>query len=320
MSGPIWLSVIIPTYNGSKYLGEALDSVAMQADGGVEAILIDDGSTDGTIEIAKSFQGKLNLEIIERSHVGNWVTGTNIGIERARGEFLSCLHQDDFWLEGRVETVKRLIYESPNASLFLHPSWFVDGSGRFLGIWRCPFAASPAAILPRDLVPRLLVQNFISMPAPVFRRSLATALGGMDRGLWYTADWDLWLKIAGSGTTVYFPNPLTAFRIHPLSQTIRRGNPEEIRRQLEAVFLRHWERWDGDALDKKRIRRLAEASIELNVMLAGRWSGLFRRMIGFLGVAARLAPSDWREFLRDTRIWERFRCRAQVFALTPIVR
>ncbi len=67
----------------------------------------------------------------------------------------------------------------------------------------------------------LIVQNFIACPAPGFPTALAKRMGGMDDRLWYTADWDFWLKLAASGPLVYSGEPLAAFRIHPQSQTVR---------------------------------------------------------------------------------------------------
>ena len=57
----------------------------------------------------------------------------------------------------------------------------------------------------------------------MFLRESAVAAGGLDETLWYTADWDLWLKLAAAGPTVYLPRPLAAFRVHPESQTATRS-------------------------------------------------------------------------------------------------
>ncbi len=58
------------------------------------------------------------------------------------------------------------------------------------------------------VVPRLLVQNFLAMPAPLVRREAMLQVGGMDDTLWYAADWDLWLKLAALGPTLYVPQAL----------------------------------------------------------------------------------------------------------------
>ena len=66
----------------------------------------------------------------------------------------------------------------------------------------------------------LLVQNSIAMPAPIFDRQTYRNVGGLDESLWYTPDWDLWLKLAAAGPARYDPYPRTAFRIHGHSLTM----------------------------------------------------------------------------------------------------
>lgn len=83
-----WLSVIMPTYNGAAFLGEALASVVAQQDRQIEVIAVDDGSTDGTLEILRRFSRRLRLTIMERSRTGNWVASTIAGMAFARGRYL----------------------------------------------------------------------------------------------------------------------------------------------------------------------------------------------------------------------------------------
>ena len=84
-----WLSAIIPTYNGSKYLASALNSVVVQQDDEIECVVIDDGSTDDTLEIVKSYQDKLNIKLITKARAGNWVANTNYALSMASGKI--CL-------------------------------------------------------------------------------------------------------------------------------------------------------------------------------------------------------------------------------------
>jgi glycosyltransferase involved in cell wall biosynthesis len=76
MSNP-WLSVLIPTYNGEKYLVKALNSIAIQDDFDIECLAIDDGSTDETLAILKYFQTQIPLKIVQREPQKNWVANTN---------------------------------------------------------------------------------------------------------------------------------------------------------------------------------------------------------------------------------------------------
>jgi glycosyltransferase involved in cell wall biosynthesis len=304
MSQP-WLSVIVPTYNGAAFLDQALRSVASQANDGVEVIAVDDGSTDETPAILKRYAGPLQLRVENRGRIGNWAANSNHGLQLARAPRVCFLHQDDLWLPGRLLSLWPLLDRAGDATLVLHPSFFVDGGGRILGRWHCPLSAGLHA--PPQVVERLLVQNFIAIPAPVFSRQAALDVGGLDENLWYTADWDFWLRLAARGPTVYLAKPLTAFRVHANSQTMRgTSRAAEMRRQLEVVVDRHLAPWRRS----REVAAAARLSIEVNHALAhasagGRpdWWGLVRRF-------AAAGPSGCLRFLRDSRIVERVGARA----------
>ncbi|MGL5806383.1 MAG: glycosyltransferase family 2 protein, partial [Xenococcaceae cyanobacterium] len=85
----LWLSVLIPTYNGANYLASALDSIIAQKETafeGIEYIIVDDGSTDETLKIINSYQDKLPLKIIQRQRQGNWVANTNYALSVASAD------------------------------------------------------------------------------------------------------------------------------------------------------------------------------------------------------------------------------------------
>lgn len=317
-----WLSVLMPTYNGAAYLDAALESVAAQQNPDVEVVAVDDGSTDTTVSILKSFDGRLPLRLFRRGHAGNWVVNTNEALARARGEYACLLHQDDFWLPGRLGALKRLAAEAPRATLLLHPSWFVRPDGRRSGLWRCPLPGG-RLLSPAFVVERLLVQNFIAAPAPLFRRDAALAAGGLDATLWYAADWDFWLKLASTGPTAYCPRPLTAFRLHPLSQLVLRGaRVGEVRRQLRVVLKRHLAAWSGRSPDKPSVRHAGYFSLELNARLLAGYHGLWPRWLDLLGQFICLGPVAWHRFFRDSRVFERVlaRLRAGMLANRGTVR
>ncbi len=169
------------------------------------------------------------------------------------------------------------------------------------------------AVTAEGLVERLLVQNFIAMPSPMFDRAAALRLGGMDESLWFTADWDFWLRLARMGPVRYLRRPLAAFRLHPASQTMARASDGHSRRQqLLVVLERNMAAWAGDPVDAPRVRRTAEFSVEVNVALAGAargeaipWRDLLRRWL-------RLGPRGWLRYWRDSRILERVGARLRL--------
>src|SRR5919109_258307 len=140
MSVP-WLSVVIPTYNGSSYLSQALESIILQGDQDVEVLAVDDGSTDDTVSILQSYSHRLPMKVVEQQRVGNWVAATNRGLEMATGEYVCLLHQDDVWMPDRLGSIRRHLEDAAPSALLIHPVWYVDSEGKSVGRWRCPLPA-----------------------------------------------------------------------------------------------------------------------------------------------------------------------------------
>jgi glycosyltransferase involved in cell wall biosynthesis len=303
----------MPTYNGAAYLTAALESIRAQGDQQIEIIAVDDGSTDATVALLESFTDRLPLRIVQRGRIGNWVANTNHGLSLARGEYVCLLHQDDIWLPNRLAILKDLLARWLPATLLLHPACFIDSTGKRLGLWRCPLPSSNTFLNPSLVVERLLVQNFISVAAPVVRREVALRVGGLDEDLWYMGDWDFWLKLIAAGKTVYCPRALSGFRIHSLSQTVQRSaQAAEFRRQHEVVLYKHLKLWEKLHPDTLAVRRAACFSVELNMVLAAYvhgqrpdWLSLFRSL-------RTLGVPEWHRFLRDSRIVERVLARLRM--------
>ncbi len=310
MSAP-WLSVIVPTYNGAAYLARTLDSIARQREDGLEVLAVDDGSSDATLAILRGYSRQLPLRVFARSRACNWVANTNYGLRAARGEYACFLHQDDVWLPNRLSALRSLLARDPDAALILHPSRYIDARGRGLGLWRCPLRAGRQKT--GAVVEQLLVQNFIAVPAPLFAREAALRAGGLDEDLWYTADWDFWLKLAGAGPTVYHPEPLTAFRLHAQSQTARGvARADEMRRQIEAVLTRHLPAWEALHPRRGEVALAARLSLEVNHALAGCAHGRRPKWLPLARSFLSLGVRGWFRFLRDSRIVERLGARLRV--------
>jgi glycosyltransferase involved in cell wall biosynthesis len=299
-----WLSIVIPAWNGEQYLAEALESIRQEGTAGYEVVAVDDGSSDRTPDILRSWEALLPLRRIAHERSGNWVAATNAGLRAARGDYVCFLHQDDLWLRGRLAALQREVASSP--ALVVHPAVFIGPDGRRLGRWRCPLPAG--AVDTRMFAERLLVQNFIAIPAAAFQRELALRTGGMDESLWYTADWDLWLRLGRAGAVRHFTSTLAAFRVHPASQTVVRDDLVDRRRQLETVVERH------GATARPAVARAARLSVELNLALAARAKGAAVEWGPLLGTLSRAGPLGCARYLRDSRILERVRARLRVGA------
>jgi hypothetical protein len=213
------------------------------------------------------------------------------------------LHQDDLWLSGRIDAVRQWIRSAPEAVLHLAPSEFIDRQGRRTGRWTCPLPAE-VVLRGQTFLERLLVQNFVSVPAPIFRRDAWLACGGMDPQLWYTADWDIWAKLAEHGPVIYHDQTTTAFRIHGSSLTVSGSrDAQNFRSQMDVVLMRHMDRLPPSV--RGQVEIAARASIDINVWLAAASHGSLDGLMGALRRVLSLGPAGMKRYLRDSRLRER---------------
>jgi hypothetical protein len=303
----------MPTYNGAATLRDALDSIVQQDDPQVEVVAVDDGSDDGTLELLRSYATRLQIRVEARPRVGNWVVNSNLGLSLARGAHVSFLHQDDIWLPGRLTALREAVRDGEGVRLWLHPCWFIDPTGRRVGRWDCPLSDQPDGMEPAEVLGRLLVQNWIGIPTPLFRREDALTVGGLDETLWFTADWDLWLKLAARGRTRYVRSALACFRIHLHSQTAR-GGPDEMVRQCRTVQERHFPAWEAAPGQKRLVRAVADLATDVNGWLAARFHGQPGRGGSLALRFLKLGPEGWWRFGRDSRLNQRVvaRLRARI--------
>jgi glycosyltransferase involved in cell wall biosynthesis len=297
-----WLSVIIPSYKGELWIDAALSSIAAEAAEGVEVLLIDGGPTNATLEIAKRYASRLNLRTFECRDLASWHTKTNFGVKMARSSHICWLGVDDVWLPGRAAAVRAWIAAAREAPLHLAPSAIIDQHGRRLGIWRCPLSAN-RALTSFEVIERLLVQNFVAAPAPVFRKDAWLICGGLDEGLWYTADWDIWLKLAGLGHAHYHDVVTIGFRIHTGALTVTgSGNSADFENQMKIVLDRHLLKLHEPS---ERLRGIANASISVNAAFAAASNGDHSRLRQAVLKIMRLGPVGIFNYLRYSRIFER---------------
>lgn len=301
-AGAPWLTVIIPSYRGEQWIAAALASLASEPTDGIEVLVIDGSPTPATRSVAQGYSDRLRLKIFERCDLQSWQQKTNFGVASAESSHVCWLGVDDVWFPGRALAVRAWIAAAPNAAIHLAPSAIIDKHGRKLGVWRCPL---PVDIeLSSNLVmDRLLVQNFIAAPAPVFRRDAWLGCGGLDEKLWYTADWDIWLKLVGTGS-LYYHEPVTVgFRIHDGSLTSTGSrDADNFANQMQLVLDRHISMHPALSTQTEPVAR---ASIAVNVALASASAGDLSRLWRAAGEILRLGPAGIRRYLRDSRIADR---------------
>jgi teichuronic acid biosynthesis glycosyltransferase TuaG len=201
----IKISVIIPAYNAGPFLAEAIESVLAQRYADVEVIVVNDGSTDNTLEIASGFGERITVITQKNSGVA---ASRNYGSKCAKGEYLAFLDADDVWLPDKLELqAKKILAGFP----FVYSNRYNFGQ-----IGDLPLVQSDIMLLPEGSIWNLLVYgNMITTSSVVIRKDIFEEFCGFDPELPQCEDWDLWLKCAEIYLIGCCPEPLVKYRVHP---------------------------------------------------------------------------------------------------------
>jgi len=205
-AGPPSLTIITPALNCVRTVRRALDSVAEQDYDRLEHIVIDGGSTDGTLDVVRGFEG-----VRWTSEPDDGLShALNKGLRMARGDIIGWLNADDFYLPGALVRAAGAFASRPQAEWASGPCLIVDADGTQI---RAPITAYKNALLRRYSLRSLLVQNFIAAPSTFVRTSALREIGGFDERFGLSMDYDAWLKLARRGDPVILSEPLAAFRM-----------------------------------------------------------------------------------------------------------
>lgn len=230
------ISVIVPTYNGGTTIAEALDSILAQSLPVEQILVIDDGSTDNTAEAVGRCKDP-RIEYIRKQHAGI-VNACNVGLDAARGEYVTFLHPDDRWSPAFVERMHDYLAEDPSAvcafSNFVHLD---DATGKMLGDQFHHYPEIKRPVLLRDApnahgrIPQEKAFGALvtcsDIPAylqvMMFRRSAIENLR-FEPNLGRAADTTFALQAFMRGTVVFTDEVLAIVRRHDRKPTLDRGN------------------------------------------------------------------------------------------------
>jgi len=219
---PCTVSVIIPCYNSGKYLAQAIESVLEQRIEGCEILVIDDGSTDQSPEILRSFADHPQLRVL--AHPGRInegvCTSRQLGIREARGEFVAFLDADDRFLPGKLARHIAFLRKNPRVVLVHSPIAFqAQDEGIEYG-WNCSMGETAMTY---DLTqqPFFLRKNFIANSTVVCRHSAIFPDDLPEDMVVPAEDWVIWNSMAIRGLFHFDPEPLTAVLVHAESYTSR---------------------------------------------------------------------------------------------------
>ena len=233
----IKITVLMPVYNGEKYLEESIDSVSGQTLSDFEIIIIDDGSTDNTRKIIEEFDDPRIRYFKNEKNLGI-VDSLNRGIAEAKGKYVARQDADDISLPSRFEAQIKYLEKHPECVAVGSQMREIDKNGNFIG-WRL------VPLWHKDIETLSLKGRGGQIPHPtaMCRTSALEKIGGYRKRYESAEDLDLFLRLAECGRLANLPNVLVYYRIH--SKSISMNNREKQISTVEAIV--------SDALARRKI-------------------------------------------------------------------
>ena len=216
------VTVLMTTYNGVAFLGEAIESVRGQTFEEFEFLIVDDASTDESVSLIESYHDERIRLVPNESNIGQ-AASLNKGLGLAAGDYIARLDQDDVCLPRRLEEQVRLLDRRPDVGVTCTWEYTIDDKGRRVREWRSGIEDFGAylGVLTVGLCP-------VWHPSSMFRRETVLGLGGYDPSFAPAEDYELWARIAEtrlSGAIV--PEFLVLQRVHGGRQSITRREVQE---------------------------------------------------------------------------------------------
>jgi hypothetical protein len=207
------IAVIIPAYNQAHYLCAAVDSVLASTFPDFELVIVNDGSTDRTAEVAASFNDP-RVRTVHQANQG-LSAARNTGIRCSQAPYLTFLDSDDLFLPEKLEVLSRALDDDSQLGLVAGQAVLIDQHGARLGSDFTGELPQPAS--------RLVLGNPLHVGSVMLRREWQERVGFFDESLRSYEDWDLWLRLALAGCPMRsIPQPVSAYRFHT-GQMIRNG-------------------------------------------------------------------------------------------------
>lgn len=205
------ISVVIPAYNAEKYLVQSVESILTQTFTDFELLIIDDGSTDKTLEIANGFTDP-RIRVIKNPHNLGIPKTRNIGWQEAGGDFIANQDADDWSHPERLEKQLAFMHENPQVAMSSTNRNLVDEHGNSQSQRAMP--ASPTWV-------SMKMRNEIVCTSVMIRKSILDEFGGYNECFDMAEDYELWLRIIKKHPIANMPEHLINIRVHSQSTTAK---------------------------------------------------------------------------------------------------
>jgi glycosyltransferase involved in cell wall biosynthesis len=203
------VSIVTPSFNQAHFLEATIQSVLAQSYPRLEYIIVDGGSTDGSLDIIRKYSSRLAWWTSEKDK--GQTDALNKGFAHAQGEIFAWLNSDDTYQPGSVASAVEYFQENLQLGLVYGDAHYINEAGAVIGKF-------PAA--QTDL--QRLRQGYVHIPqqASFFRGELWRSVGPLDPSFYFAMDYDLWVRIAARAQVKYAPRTWANFRLHTAGKTI----------------------------------------------------------------------------------------------------
>jgi glycosyltransferase involved in cell wall biosynthesis len=204
-------SVVVPNLNGARYIEQTLDSLAAQQAADLEVVVVDGGSTDGSLEIIDRWAARHGARWISEPDEGQ-AQAINKGFRMATGEIVTWINSDDLLHRNAVARVVAEFAADPELEFLWGFCLEIDARGNPIRVLN-PLVRTDLAALRRT-------RNFVPQPASWYRRTVIEKFGPLDESYQFAFDYEFFLRIAGRVDAAFLPEILAQFRVHESSKTV----------------------------------------------------------------------------------------------------
>jgi len=237
----------MPSYNQAQFIEETIRSVLLQGYPDLEYIIIDGGSTDGSVDIIRKYERWLAYWVSKPDR--GQTQAINKGWMKATGDILAYINSDDYYLEGTIATVVEGFRDHARTGMVYGTATIIDEAGKEVGVW---------VARPFDLRIMLAEENIVPQPAAFFSRHALESVGYLDERWHMIMDYELCVRVGMRFPVVCMPRTLAKFRIHSGSKTQTRS--ESTTRELihfgATFFAKHISLQEIRALKRATLSRI----------------------------------------------------------------
>lgn len=242
------VTVLMPVYNAEEYLCASIDSILAQSYADFEFLILNDGSTDASLDVIRSYADS-RIRVVNNARNLGLARTLNEGLRLASGELIARQDQDDISHPRRLEQQRVFLAGHPDVALLGTRAWVIDQEGRYRGLCVTNQRGQYRGLADypcsgEGIRWELLFDNCFIHSSVMFRKNvIRDELGGYDAALSFCHDYDLWSRVALRHRVANVPQRLVAYRIHSDSMTavgiqdvVTDENRRVIKRNLDVLF------------------------------------------------------------------------------------